>query len=238
MSLPSNPAKSPSIRYPFLDWARIIGIFCVFLYHSGRAFDFEDWHVKNPVPSEGITIWLGFLILWIMPLMFVISGVSSYLSLRSRTAGRFLRDRVLRLLVPLVAMGMLIFGPYQIYLERLTHGQFSGSLLAFLPHYFEGWYYPGQPGNAVLAGHVTIPDAGWGPFKDLETLQAGDRIFFEDGDKVYMYEVTDQMFVEPTDVWVAYPTDDTRLTLITCAGWSDEVEEYTQRIVVVAMLVP
>ena len=140
------------IRYPFLDWARIIGIFCVFLYHSGRAFDFEDWHVKNPVPSEGITIWLGFLILWIMPLMFVVSGVSSYLSLRSRTAGRFLRDRVLRLLVPLVAMGMLIFGPYQIYLERLTHGQFSGSLLAFLPHYFEGWYYPGQPGNFAWMG--------------------------------------------------------------------------------------
>lgn len=98
--------------------------------------------------------------------------------------------------------------------------------------------YPGQPGNAVLAGHVTIPDAGWGPFRDLETLQAGDRIFFEDGDNVYMYEVTDQLFVQPTDVWVAYPTDDTRLTLITCAGWSDEVEEYTQRIVVVAMLVP
>jgi len=46
------------------------------------------------------------------------------------------------------------------------------------------------------------------------------------------------MYVEPTDVWVAYPTDDDRLTLITCAGWSDETEEYTERIVVVASLVP
>lgn len=98
--------------------------------------------------------------------------------------------------------------------------------------------YPGEPGNAVLAGHVTIPDAGWGPFKDLESLQMGDRIFFEDGEQVYTYEVTDRLFVEPTDVWVAYPTDDSRLTLITCAGWSDETEEYTERIVVIAMLVP
>lgn len=98
--------------------------------------------------------------------------------------------------------------------------------------------YPGQPGNAVLAGHVTIPDAGWGPFRDLDKLEPGDRIFFESGEDVYIYEVSDKLLVAPTDVHVAYPTDDTRLTLITCAGWSDEVEEYTERVVVVAMLVP
>lgn len=152
MSAQTELTRPSSIRYPYLDWVRIIGIFAVFLYHSGRAFDFEDWHVKNLQLSEGLAVWLGFLIGWIMPLMFVVSGVSTYLSLRSRTPGRFLKDRTLRILVPLIGMGILIFGPYQIYLERLTHGQFTGSLLAFLPHYFDGWYFPGTPGNFAWMG--------------------------------------------------------------------------------------
>jgi hypothetical protein len=38
----------------------------------------------------------------------------------------------------------------QVYLERITHGQFSGSYWAFLPHYFEGMY--GFGGNFAWMG--------------------------------------------------------------------------------------
>lgn len=100
--------------------------------------------------------------------------------------------------------------------------------------HLEGTSYPGEPGNVVLAGHITIPDAGWGPFKDLHTLEAGDRVFIEQGAATYVYAVREVSVVEPTDVQVAYPTEDNRLTLITCTGWSDIVEDYTQRVVVVA----
>jgi sortase (surface protein transpeptidase) len=40
--------------------------------------------------------------------------------------------------------------------------------------------------------------------------------------------------VLPTDVDVAFPTEDTRLTLITCTGWSDILQSYAQRVVVIA----
>lgn len=101
-----------------------------------------------------------------------------------------------------------------------------------------GTAYPGQPGNAVLAGHITIPGAGWGPFQELEILQPGDRVFIEQGGQMFIYEVTENLVVDPGDVHLAFPTEDTRLTLVTCSAWDDALETYTKRIVVIALLVP
>lgn len=104
--------------------------------------------------------------------------------------------------------------------------------------HLEGTAYPGQPGNAALAGHITIPGAGWGPFRELETLQAGDEIAIRTKDsKVFTYRVTDTKKVDTNNVQIALPTGDTRLTLMTCATWDYSVNRYTQRVVVVATLV-
>jgi LPXTG-site transpeptidase (sortase) family protein len=97
---------------------------------------------------------------------------------------------------------------------------------------------PGEAGNTVLAGHITIPGAGWGPFRELDTLQPGDLVFIERGQETRAYQVSDTMLVDPTDVEVTYSTDDERLTLITCSDWDDSLETYTQRVVVIAYYSP
>ena len=68
-------------------------------------------------------------------------------------AGKFVKDKVLRLLVPLL-VGDFTHASLQVYLERFTHGQFSGSYFQFLPHYFKGFYEGGNPasGNFALTG--------------------------------------------------------------------------------------
>ena len=38
------------------------------------------------------------------------------------------------------------------YVERVSHGQFTGNFLTFLPHYFGGLYAPGGTGNFAFAG--------------------------------------------------------------------------------------
>lgn len=63
--------------------------------------------------------------------------------------GRFVTSKIPRLLVPLL-FGILALAPHQVYLERLTHGQFTGSFLEFLPHYFDGLYAFG--GNFAWMG--------------------------------------------------------------------------------------
>jgi glucan biosynthesis protein C len=123
------------VRFYDLDWLRVLAITAVFFYHCGRFFNASDWHIKNSTTSSLANTVMGFFELWGMPLLFLISGASIYLALRPRRAIRFLRERVLRLLVPF-ALGMLILSPPQKYLERLNHGQFQGSFLEYLPLYF------------------------------------------------------------------------------------------------------
>ena len=126
------------VRLYYLDWLRVFAFVAVFFYHCGRFFNESEWHIKNSTTSTFADTLMSFFELWGMPLIFLISGASIYLALRPRGTMRFLRERVLRLLVPLT-FGILILSPPQKYLERLTHGQFQGSFLEYLPIYFRDW---------------------------------------------------------------------------------------------------
>lgn len=128
-----------------LDWLRVLGILIVFVYHSGRFFNLEDWHIKNPTTYLGMEVWEIMLANWMMPLMFVVSGASLFFALNKGGVGKFIKDKILRLVMPLVMLGMVIFGSWQIYLDHMTHGEFSGSFFEFIPHYF-------QPGIFDSAG--------------------------------------------------------------------------------------
>ena len=156
-SLPPNNLKQQTMpeyisilrRYD-LDWLRVLAIATVFIYHSLRFFSLEDWHIKNPTTYQGIENFENFLEIWMMPLIFIVSGASVFFEMRkAKPARKFLHDKTLRLLVPLV-VGIFTHSILQVYLERLSHGEFSGSLWAFLPHYFEGLYRLG--GNFAWMG--------------------------------------------------------------------------------------
>ncbi len=96
----------------------------------------------------------------------------------------------------------------------------------------------GQPGNIVLAGHITIPGGGWGPFRELEQMTPGDEVFIRYREAIIRYEVVDLQIVGPNDVHVVFPTEEDRLTLITCTDWDDELGAYAARIVVFAVPLP
>lgn len=139
----------PTGRRYELDWLRVLSILAVFLLHSGRFFDPFPWHVKNPVTYPGLEAAGMFFTTWVMPLIFVISGASAYYALGKYQPGTFLRERALRLLVPL-AVGIFSHAAWQVYLERVTYHQFHGSFVQFLPHYFDGFYEFG--GNFPFMG--------------------------------------------------------------------------------------
>lgn len=139
--------------------------------------------------------------------------------------------------------GMSILIPRLAVESELTHAPIVGqewdiSRLRDEVAHLAGTVYPGEPGNVVLAGHVTVPGAGWGPFRELDLLQPGDEIFIEHDGGAYTYIVSEMRVVDPTDIEVAYPTDDDRLTLITCSDWDEEADTYAKRIVIIAYQVP
>lgn len=120
-------------RYGF-DWLRVFVIFLLFPFHTARVFDaWEPNYVKGAI--NGFSTWfvaaLGF---WIMPLLFIIAGYSAYTALAKRTAKQYLKERVLRLLIPFL-FGLLLIVPPQAYIARLEMGN-TGSCLQFLGTYF------------------------------------------------------------------------------------------------------
>ncbi|MEO8608667.1 MAG: sortase [Chloroflexota bacterium] len=97
-----------------------------------------------------------------------------------------------------------------------------------------GWF--DNPTNIVLAGHSTMPDGKPGVFGALDTLSIGQDIVLFDGNADRHYQVTEIEIVPVDDVSVVMPTDQERLTLITCeiASYDEASQGYTQRLVVIA----
>ncbi|MGD8944373.1 MAG: acyltransferase [Desulfobacterales bacterium] len=136
-----------------LDWLRVLAILVVFVYHSSRFFNLEDWHVKNVDTYVWVEIWNIFATRWMMPLFFIISGASLFYAIaKSGGWSRFYVNKFMRLMIP-VLVAAVTHGALQIYLERLSHGQFSGSFFSFLPEYFNGVYLAiGMQGNFAFHG--------------------------------------------------------------------------------------
>jgi len=143
---------NPTRRYE-LDWLRVGAIMVVFFYHSTRFFNLGEWHVKNFDTYVWVEIWNIFATRWMMPLFFIISGASLFYAIgKSADWRKFYVDKFLRLMIP-VLFASVTHSVLQVYLERLTHGQFSGSLFSFLPEAFNGVYFAtGMPGNFAFHG--------------------------------------------------------------------------------------
>ena len=75
---------------------------------------------------------------------------------------------------------------------------------------------PGQEGNIALAGHRQ--SVVMHPFRHLDKMTPGDKIFLKTGEHVYEYEMTAVLIVEPQDAGVlgAVESAPYAVTLITC----------------------
>lgn len=132
-----------------LDWLRVLAIFAVFVYHCSLIFAPDSYQIKNPTIYPYLDDLGTFVGLWGMPLIFIISGASVYHALGKHSPGKYIKGIIARLLIPLV-FGTFTHVAFQVYLENIYKGTFSGSFFAFYPHYFDGMY--GFGGNFAWMG--------------------------------------------------------------------------------------
>ncbi len=112
-----------------------------------------------------------------------------------------------------------------------------------------GWYedgfYPGESGNAVIAGHLDSNTGGPAVFWDLDKLGPGDEVIvtYENGDRYTFVVQTQETYPYDTEgpviesIFGGSLTAD--LNLITCDGaWSNGKATYSHRLVVFTTLVP
>ena len=148
--LENNPINQER-RYD-IDALRVIATILLIYFHTAMIFNiWSVFHLKNNDLSIEAAIFVSFFNIWHMPLFFLLSGISTYYALDFRTGKQYAKERVKRLLLPLI-FGIFIVVPPQVYYERLAwwsetrHSpiNFNGSYFEFYPHFFEGIYPNGN----------------------------------------------------------------------------------------------
>ncbi len=104
------------------------------------------------------------------------------------------------------------------------------SSLMIGPGHLTGTAQPGESGNAVVSAHRDTF------FRHITKLSPGDHIMIERDGQTFIYAVEGFRIVKPNEISVTAPTNDTRLTLITCDP-ANYPGPAPQRLVVISKLV-
>ena len=141
----------PDRRYD-IDTLRVFAVIVLIYFHTAMIFNiWSVFHLKSNELSLEAAIFVSFLNIWHMPLFFFLAGISTYYALNFRKKNEYIKERIKRLLIPLL-FGILIVVPPQVYYERLAwwsetrHSpiNFNGSYIEFYPQFFVGIYPNGN----------------------------------------------------------------------------------------------
>jgi len=120
------------MRKYYIDNVRWLSISLLFPYHVFMIYN--NW--REPFYIKGVdSLFLSnFIVLvwpWFMPLLFVLSGIGTVYSLEKRSPGGYIKERLLKLLVPLVS-GILLIIPSMAFFADKYHNGYSGT---YFRHY-------------------------------------------------------------------------------------------------------
>lgn len=119
-------------RVHYIDWLRVLAVLLLFPFHTGRVYNLgEDFYVKGPTLSAGVSAFIGFVDVWHMPLLFMLAGMSTYFALSKRSGGQYAGERFKRLLVPFL-FGFLILIPPQTWLGGRFNSAYVQSFVEYL----------------------------------------------------------------------------------------------------------
>lgn len=153
-----GPERQPDRRGE-LDAVRGVVVVGLVLFHAALVFDArDDFYVKNAETTELTTFVVAPVVVCAMPLLFAIAGIGAWHSVRSRGAGRFVRERLLRIGVPLL-VGLVVLLPFPQFLRARAEGAWTGSYLEFWPRFFDVRLEPGDfpfllDGEHFETGHL------------------------------------------------------------------------------------
>lgn len=131
-------------RHYGLDWLRIAAFALLILYHIGMVFAPWTWVIKTNHHYPELIAPMSLLTPWRLALLFAVSGYASWHLLRKAgSAGKFLRLRNVRLLVPL-AFGMAFLVPVEMWVRVMDKGYPHGYLHFWLFDYWRSGEFWGR----------------------------------------------------------------------------------------------
>lgn len=119
-------------RKYYIDNLRILCILLLFPFHAAMCFNsFGDGFYVHGNSSMALSSIIIVTFPWWMALLFVISGMSSAYAMKSRSLKQYLKERVLRLFVPLI-FGLMLVIPAQTYIADIWNNGYTGG---YFEHY-------------------------------------------------------------------------------------------------------
>ena len=119
------------------DWLRVVALLLLFFYHTGMLY-VADWgfHIKSTYSSEALTGVMLMVNPWRMSLLWFISGVALRFVVDKYPVWSVLKQRSIRLLLPLT-VGVWLIVPPQLYFEMQYKGDLSMSFVEFMAAFFD-----------------------------------------------------------------------------------------------------
>ncbi len=160
-----KPIEYRTQRRYDVDWLRTLALGLLIVYHI--VVSFQPWasyiyFIQNDEPLEGLWIVMSMINVWRIPILFLISGMGVRFAMQRRNWRQLLKDRVVRILLPL-GFGYFFIGPIvvlflvrhyygvTIYKPDIAHLWFLGNIFAYvlilLPVFS---YLKNRPDNIVL----------------------------------------------------------------------------------------
>lgn len=152
--------QAPAPRRRELDALRALIVLGLVFFHAALVFaPDDDFYVKNAETADTVTVLAGFGVVWAMPMLFLVAGLGTRHSMRRRGPGRFARERLLRLGVPLV-LASLVLNPLPQWLRlRAADPGYHESYWRFWPRFLTVHPDPGDfpfvlDGRYFETGHL------------------------------------------------------------------------------------
>jgi hypothetical protein len=129
--------QTPAERRVDLDWLRVIAVLLLVPFHAALIFLPDPAlvaYVKDGQPSPVLAPLVDLLSRWQLEVLFFVAGAASWYALGARPAGRYLLERLRRLLVPF-AFGLVALVPLMVNLRFLVQPS-AASLGQIYAHFF------------------------------------------------------------------------------------------------------
>ncbi|WP_066498153.1 acyltransferase family protein [Abyssisolibacter fermentans] len=124
-------------RLYYVDWLRVFVIVSLVPYHAALTYTgLGDIYIKKIITDFRVIPYILVtmpLDSFFMTLLFFLAGISSYYALKYRKKEEYIKDRLKKLLVPLV-LGTIFLCPLQAYSKALYYG-FKGNYFQFIPKF-------------------------------------------------------------------------------------------------------
>lgn len=140
------------MRKNYIDNIRIVCILLLFPFHTSMIYNnWNEIFYITGIPLNLPSLFVSLVYPWWMTLLFTIAGISSAYALKKRTPKEYAKERVEKLVIPLLS-GLILIIPAQSYIADVFYNGYSGGYFEHYAVFFTRFtYLTGQDGGFTPA---------------------------------------------------------------------------------------